>query len=93
VTLLLVADGLLWDRDLRDVPGAVRPDAAKILRAAQARADRVVIASYCANTTLGAQRCRRIIESDLGAVLDSKLDLHTTSGFPIFDECVCEGCV
>ena len=85
-TLLLIADGLLWEPGIADCPGAVLPTAKEKLAAACAAADRVVVASYCANTHLGAQRCRRILVSDLGADLSDKLDLHTAAGFPLFDE-------
>lgn len=84
-TLLVLAEGLLWGRDTDHSPGDLFATAADTLTAAKSHAPRVVIASYCANTHLGAQRCRRLIEG-LGFALSNTFDLHTAAGFPIFDE-------
>lgn len=84
-TLLVIAEDLLWGRDTESCPGDLLPTAKQTLDAARAAAPRVVIASYCANTHLGAQRCRRLIES-LGFTLSNTFDLHTAAGFPIFDK-------
>lgn len=87
-TLLVIADGYLWHSDLPDSPGALLPDAEQKLLDARARADRVVIASFCCNTHAGAQRVRGIIERDLNLPLSNTFDLHTAIGFPLFDDVI-----
>lgn len=87
-TLLVVADGFLWQNDLPTSPGPLLPGARERLLAARDRADRVVIASFCCNTHAGAQRVRAIIERDLNLPLSASFDLHTAVGFPLFDEVV-----
>jgi hypothetical protein len=86
-TVVVIAEGYLWEHGVGHSPGAIKPDAKAKLEAAK-KLGRVVIVTPCANTETGLRICQQLLYRDIGGPFD---ELWCSPGCPVFDVLIAAG--